>query len=78
MYETFDAERRRSPRPALSPREQEVISLATDGRSNREVARQLEVSLDTVKAHLRRARHKLGAGDRDELIALHRPLARPA
>jgi DNA-binding CsgD family transcriptional regulator len=51
----------------LTAREQEVVALASAGRSNREIADELVVSLRTVENHLHRAFAKLGVASRAEL-----------
>ena len=51
----------------LSPRELEVVQLASDGLSNREIALSLTVSLSTVEHHVSSAMRKLGAPSRHEL-----------
>ena len=45
---------------ALTPSELRVVRLAADGRSNREIAHELYVTLKTVEGHLSRAYRKLG------------------
>ena len=52
---------------ALSPRESEVARLVASGRSNREVARQLLISEQTVKNHIQSIFRKLAIGNRVEL-----------
>jgi DNA-binding CsgD family transcriptional regulator len=52
---------------ALSPRELRVAQLAAAGRTNREIAYQLYVTLKTVEGHLARAYTKLGIERRQEL-----------
>jgi DNA-binding CsgD family transcriptional regulator len=52
---------------ALSPRELHVARLAAAGRSNREIAHRLYVTLKTVEGHLARAFTKLGIERRGEL-----------
>jgi DNA-binding NarL/FixJ family response regulator len=61
---------------ALTPREQTVLSLLVDGRSNKEIARVLSVQEITVKMHLRATYQKLGASNRIDAvrIALERNL----
>jgi len=44
---------------ALSPREREVALLVARGLSNKEVARELGLSEETVKAHVHSILHKL-------------------
>jgi DNA-binding NarL/FixJ family response regulator len=59
----------RRPRPAgeLTPTERRVADLVSDGRSNKEIARALHVSVSTVEAHLSRAYAKLGVRSRAQL-----------
>jgi DNA-binding CsgD family transcriptional regulator len=52
---------------ALSPRELRVVQLAAEGRTNREIAYQLYVTLKTVEGHLARAYNKLGIERRRQL-----------
>jgi DNA-binding CsgD family transcriptional regulator len=52
---------------ALSPRELRVVQLATAGRTNREIAYQLYVTLKTIEGHLARAYTKLGIERRHQL-----------
>ncbi|HEY4375768.1 MAG TPA: AAA family ATPase [Acidimicrobiales bacterium] len=57
---------RRSPLD-LTPREQDVATLATTGRSNKEIAAELYVSVKAVEYHLRNVFGKLGIDSRREL-----------
>jgi DNA-binding NarL/FixJ family response regulator len=50
----------------LTPREVEVLSHIAVGKSNREIARELHLSLSTVKTHLEHAFSKLEVGDRTQ------------
>ena len=50
----------------LTPREVEVLSHIAVGKSNREIARELHLSISTVKTHLEHAFFKLGVGDRTQ------------
>jgi DNA-binding CsgD family transcriptional regulator len=52
---------------ALTPAEVAVARLVADGRTNREVARELVVSVKTVETHLGRVFAKLGVRSRTEL-----------
>jgi ATP/maltotriose-dependent transcriptional regulator MalT len=52
---------------ALSPRELRVVQLAAAGRTNREIAYQLYVTLKTIEGHLARAYTKLGIERRRQL-----------
>jgi DNA-binding NarL/FixJ family response regulator len=51
---------------ALTGREREVLAELTKGRSNREIARALQVSEKTVKAHVSSVLAKLGVQDRTQ------------
>jgi DNA-binding NarL/FixJ family response regulator len=48
-----------SPRNALTPREREVVQLLAEGRSNKEVATMLGISVKTVEAHRANIMRKL-------------------
>jgi len=65
-----------SPAPFgdLSPREVEVLRLVADGLSNKEIARQLCISLRTVKYHTTSIYTKLNVGSRTQAIARAREL----
>lgn len=52
----------------LSPRELEVLRLLSVGQSNKEVARSLGISEDTVKGHLKNLFGKLNVKDRTEAV----------
>ena len=52
----------------LSTREREVLACLAQGRSNREIAATLSVTLATVKSHLVRIYAKLGASNRNECL----------
>ena len=52
----------------LTPREREVLALAADGLSNREIAAELGISEHTVKFHLASVFGKLGASSRTEAV----------
>jgi DNA-binding NarL/FixJ family response regulator len=54
--------------PALTAREHEVLVLASDGLSNREIASALGISDHTVKFHLASIYAKLGASTRTEAV----------
>jgi two-component system, NarL family, nitrate/nitrite response regulator NarL len=53
----------------LTPREAEILSLVGQGMSNKAVARQLGISLHTVKFHLEALFTKLDATSRAEAVA---------
>jgi DNA-binding CsgD family transcriptional regulator len=58
----------------ISPRELVVLKELAAGRSNKEIARRLEVSPNTVKTHLARLYEKLGAQRRTDAVARAREL----
>lgn len=60
--------------PRLTPRESEVLPLLAQGYSNKEIAKNLGVSPDTVKDHLARLYAKLDAGDRTEAVSRARSI----
>lgn len=62
-------ERVRHPRVALTARELEVLSLVASGQSNQQVARELFLSLATVKTHLAHVFEKLGVDSRTAAVA---------
>lgn len=63
-----------SPQPketqsdVLSEREMEVLKLAVSGKSNKDIAESLNISLRTVQAHMRSIFNKIGVGSRSEAI----------
>jgi DNA-binding NarL/FixJ family response regulator len=52
----------------LTGREEQVVALVSDGMSNREVARELNLSEHTIKKYLFRIFDKLGVSTRVELV----------
>jgi DNA-binding NarL/FixJ family response regulator len=58
----------RSTRPSLTPRELEVLQLAADGMTNRQIGRRLGISENTVKNHIRNILEKLHMHSRMEAV----------
>ena len=58
----------------ISPRELVVLAELAAGHSNKEIARRLEVSPNTVKTHLARLYEKLGAVRRTDAVNRAREL----
>jgi len=56
----------------LTPREQEVLTLAAEGRADKEIAEALCLSLHTVKSHMRNILAKLHVSSRYEAAQLAR------
>ena len=56
--------------PALTPREIEVIALASHGLTHAEIADVLAVSTDTIKAHLDNTYRKLGVSGKVGAVAV--------
>jgi two-component system, NarL family, response regulator LiaR len=54
------------PLSALSPRERQVLAALSRGRSNREIARELSLSEETVKSHVSSVLSKLHLQDRTQ------------
>jgi DNA-binding NarL/FixJ family response regulator len=61
--------------PSLSKRETEVLQLIGRGLSNKEIARDLDLSVATVKCHVHNVLTKLGVGHRSH--AMHKVRAEP-
>ncbi|WP_308295700.1 response regulator transcription factor [Streptomyces odontomachi] len=59
----------RSPRPALTDRERDILTQLARGLGNREIARALFISEATVKTHLGRIYGKLGVENRAAAVA---------
>jgi len=66
----------RMPSIELTPREKEVLTCITQGRSNREIAEELNIAEKTVRIHVSSVLDKMGARDRTQatIYALQRGL----
>lgn len=58
------------PTCALSEREQEVLLLAADGLTDKEIAKRLEIGAKTVRTYWDRMRAKLSASSRTQCLAM--------
>ncbi|MGX9792669.1 LuxR C-terminal-related transcriptional regulator [Mycobacterium sp. MMS18-G62] len=54
----------------FTDRQREIISLAACGLSNKDIAHQLTMSVRSVEGHLFRASQRVGANNREQLIAM--------
>jgi two-component system NarL family response regulator len=59
-------------RLGLTPREQQLVPLIAEGRTNKEIANHFCLSEQTVKNHLYRMKHEVGAGDRLGIVQVCR------
>jgi DNA-binding NarL/FixJ family response regulator len=55
---------------SLTPRQHEILRLIAEGLENKQIARRLGIGLHTVKTHVSRVLHKLGANSRTEAVVL--------
>ena len=67
-FKTPTSRQTETPIDVLSEREMEVLKLAVSGKSNKDIAETLNISLRTVQAHMRSIFNKLGVGSRSEAI----------
>jgi DNA-binding NarL/FixJ family response regulator len=59
-------------RLGLTRREQQLIPFIAQGLTNKEIANHFSLSEQTVKNHLYRMKHKVGAQDRLDIVQLYR------
>jgi DNA-binding NarL/FixJ family response regulator len=55
--------------PTLTQREREVLRLLADGLANEQIGKELHISAETVRTHVRKAMMKLEADTRTEAVA---------
>jgi PAS domain S-box-containing protein len=60
------------PHPHLTPRQAEVLGLLEHGRSTEQIARELHLSIETVRNHVRGLMRALNAHSRLEAVAIGR------
>lgn len=72
QHEPFDRTSANDPRraPTLSAREREVLEWLPTHLSNAEIGRQVHMSVNTVKSHLKAIYLALGVGSRSEAVAV--------
>ena len=58
------------PLPPLSPRQTEILTAIADGLSNAQIAAQYDISMESVKTHVKRLLGKIGAANRSEAAAI--------
>ena len=62
------APRTRNTAAGFTPRQREVIVMLGEGKSNKQIAREIKVLEGTVKLHVRQILHKLGVKNRTEAV----------
>jgi len=70
----FVPDEKRRDALGITRREMEILELVAEGMSNREIAKKLFVSENTVKTHCSRAFDKLGAKRRTQAVQLGKEL----
>jgi DNA-binding NarL/FixJ family response regulator len=58
-----------TPGGSLTQREVDVLCLLAEGLQHEEIGRRLGISAETVRTHLRKASHRLGATTRTQAVA---------
>jgi len=59
------------PLSVLTPRERELLTALASGLTNQQMASQLDISLNTVKFHLKNLYDKLAVGNRAQAVAFY-------
>jgi len=62
---------KRDPRDSLTEREKTMLAALAKGRTNIELAAEFDISINTVKFHLRNLYEKLGLNNRSQAIAFY-------
>lgn len=68
------AQKTASAQGTLTQREAKVIALVAQGQSNKEIARSMGISAETVKTHLKNVFEKLGVQQRAQAVLMARSL----
>lgn len=71
MLERVSPEGHAQPRKRLSPREVDVLDLASLGLTNSQIAARLNLTVHAVKFHLLGIYRKLGAANRTEAAVIY-------
>ncbi|WP_321962450.1 LuxR C-terminal-related transcriptional regulator [Paraburkholderia sp. J7] len=69
MYEPQSKPRREGEREPLSSRERNIVELIAQGQSNKEIARTLGITPETVKSHLKNIFAKLAVDKRAQAVS---------
>jgi GAF domain-containing protein len=64
---TDSTRKRRTPAPDMSVLELEVLRMAVEGRTNRQISAEVHLSQNTIKFHIRQILQKAGVANRTEL-----------
>ena len=59
------------PLASLTPRERELLAALSEGKSNAQLAARFEISIQTVKFHLKNVYQKLGIANRAQAVAFY-------
>jgi len=72
VFPFMDLSRRNEdPLGTLTGREHELLAALVDGRANAQIAHELDISLNTVKFHLKNLYCKLGVNNRAQAVACY-------
>ena len=72
LFEGHPDDRPEAPHPHLTPRQAEVLHLLEQGRSTKQIAAELHLTVETVRNHIRRLFRALGVNSRLEAVAATR------
>jgi two-component system nitrate/nitrite response regulator NarL len=68
LFNEFNRPRNSHAEDVLSPREEDVLALLAEGMGNKEIARELDISVRTVEAHRLKIKQKLNINNSAGLI----------